>query len=62
MTGIDSIKYAIRHMSMVLTIIIFWAWSKYETNNWDMSRTSFKVWITIVVLIIVGLRVWAWLP
>ena len=24
MNGVDSIKYAIRHMSMVLTIIIFW--------------------------------------
>ncbi len=62
MNGVDSIKYAIRHMSMVLTIIIFLVWSKYETDNWDMSRTSFKVWITIVALIIVDLLVWAWLP
>ena len=62
MNGIDIIKYVLRFISVILTILIFWAWSKYETNNWDMSRTSFKVWLTIVVLMVVGVFVWAWLP
>ncbi len=61
MNGIDIIKCAIRYISVVLTVIIFLMWSTYETNNLDLGRTSFKVWITIVMLIIIGVLVWAWL-
>ena len=48
-----------------MSVILFVMWSDIEIKDWDQDRTSFKVWITIVVLMIVGVvgvLVWAWLP
>ena len=56
---------ALRTACITMSVILFVMWSDIEIKDWDQDRTSFKVWITIVVLMIVGVvgvLVWAWLP
>ena len=60
--GVEAIKEAIRHMSILLSMILFLAWSKYETDNWDSSRLSCRVWSASVIAMIIGVLIWAWLP
>ena len=63
---IDGIfEWALRTACITMSVILFVMWSDIEIKDWDQDRTSFKVWITIVVLMIVGVvgvLVWAWLP
>ena len=58
-------EWALRTACITMSVILFVMWSDIEIKDWDQDRTSFKVWITIVVLMIVGVvgvLVWAWLP
>ena len=58
-------EWALRTACITMSVILFVMWSDIEIKDWDQDRTSFKVWIPIVVLMIVGVvgvLVWAWLP
>ena len=58
-------EWALRTACITMSVILFVMWSDIEIKDWDQDRTSFKVWSTIVVLMIVGVvgvLVWAWLP
>lgn len=58
-------EWALRTACITMSVILFVMWSDIEIKDWDQDRTSFKVWITIMVLMIVGVvgvLVWAWLP
>lgn len=59
--GIEALKSGIRYMSILLSMLLFMAWSKYETDNWDSSRLSCRVWSAIVIAMIIGAFIWAWL-